>query len=320
MRQEALLAIPLQLITSLSYGGECYSVPEDQTKVALLMEALSTVDGVPSALVAAARKTLSEHNIDRQSGSTIAAGHGIQGVREKRASEQLDPCLITVVCRVPPSLVTMDKMTHDLHSCTHVLRASKSAEAIEWGEALSQVAREMRDRQRRRFIREHGWSERLRTRLDKSYRDPRVQAVLLLIILGCFVSSIASTTVTEEDQTDEYRAGVKFTELGFTLFFFLELLFNLAGSIRVGDSMQLIARDAGRWVCSGWNMLDTIVVVASMALLSTDQSAVGYLRTIRVLRLVKILRWFEHLNRIVRALFSSLVPVASSLILVSIIL
>ena len=71
------------------------------------------------------------------------------------------------------------------------------------------------------------------------------------------------------------------------------------------------------WLCNGWNLIDTAVAIASFASIVTDQQigSVMYLRAIRVLRTIKIVKWFQNLRRLVHALIASVIPVASSLAL-----
>jgi len=58
-------------------------------------------------------------------------------------------------------------------------------------------------------------------------------------------------------------------------------------------SMTIRCHDCQAWLLNGWNVLDLAVAIASLASIMTDQQlgSVMYLRAIRVLRTIKLVKW-----------------------------
>jgi len=95
-------------------------------------------------------------------------------------------------------------------------------------------------------------------------------------------SSIASTSVNDEEKDPKLLQSIYYTEIGFTCFFFFELLLNLLGNIRFSDSLGLMMRDSLKWIVNGWNLIDVLVILVSLACVASNLSSVVYMRTIRV--------------------------------------
>jgi len=57
--------------------------------------------------------------------------------------------------------------------------------------------------------------------------------------------------------------------------------------------LTLLCRDCKAWLLYGWNLLDLAVALASIAFIFTylQFGSVMYLRAIRVLRIIKIVKW-----------------------------
>lgn len=160
-------------------------------------------------------------------------------------------------------------------------------------QAIDGAARACRKKLLRHFYRVHGSAERLRIYLDQAYQNRYVQMVLAFIILSCLATSILANQVDDDDTVSKQL--VFSMEVFFAVFFLLELLVNLAGNIRIGDSLALMRRDTIRWCCNGWNVMDFIVVIASLwSLFAEESTSIAFFRTARVIRLLKLVRWFWH--------------------------
>jgi len=107
-----------------------------------------------------------------------------------------------------------------------------------------------RSKLRRHYDRKHGGAERCRHVVENYYQNPYVQTILGIIIMCCFASSIATSALerqgsSSDPERDQYVLQVlKYLETGFAVFFVLELLFNLAGNIRLSDSLSLFCLDS----------------------------------------------------------------------------
>jgi len=162
-------------------------------------------------------------------------------------------------------------------------------------QAIDGAAHACRKKLLRHFYRIHGRAERLRVILDQGYQNRYVQIALAIIILSCLGTSILANQVDDDDAAS--KRLVYAMEVFFAIFFLLELLINLAGNIRVGDSLTLIWFDTIRWLHNGWNIVDVIVVIASLwSLFAEETPNVAFFRTARVIRLLKLFRWFSHYN------------------------
>jgi hypothetical protein len=64
--------------------------------------------------------------------------------------------------------------------------------------------------------------------------------------------------------------------------------------------------------CSGWNVLDLIVVALSLIALGPIPIPISVVRMIRVFRVVRLFGRFESLTHIVRALTSAITPVLNA--------
>jgi len=286
--REAMVSIGLHNITSFIYGGQLHEVEDrDVQEMPKIVQSASLIDvNIASRLALAG-----------------ASAHGqgtISNLHHRKDTKRV-------------VVVTNDAAFH--------LLAGSDEEAVSWGDAIAEAAEAWRRKLRRHYNRKHGPAEKCRHLVDDLYQNPYVQTSLGFIIICCFASSIATNTLerhgTSDPQYDHYIQVLRYLETGFAIFFVLELLFNLAGSIHISDSLKLFCYDCKVWLLNGWNVLDLAVAIASLASLMTDQymGSVMYLRAVRVLRTVKIVKWFQNLRRLVNALIASVVPVASSLVL-----
>lgn len=285
---EALVSIPLHEITTYVYGGQVHELSKDE------------MTDLPAI-------TKDSSLIDLSRGARAQAGlaHGLGALGDLHYRKDTKRVM----------LVTTEGDYH--------LQASCKDEAVAWGEAIEQAAQAWRQKLRRHWNRHHGPAEKCRVFVDDFYRNPYVQTGLAFIILCCFASSITVNTIerhgiSNDPERKQYVLTVlSYLEIAFAIFFMLELLFNLAGSIRISDSLKLIKHDCKVWIMNGWNLIDVVVAVTSFACIFTEQDigSVLYLRAVRVLRTIKIVKWFQNLRRLVHALIASIIPVASSLIL-----
>ena len=95
--------------------------------------------------------------------------------------------------------------------------------------------------------------------------------------------------------------------IGFTFIFAIELGFNALG----------------HWfrpfVRSGWNLVDVIVVLLSLASLSQGYLNVIVVRMLRAVRIVRLFGKVEALKRVVAALTASVIPMANAFIIMFIV-
>lgn len=262
---EALVSVGLHNITSFVYGGQLHDVNErDVQDMPKIVQSSSLID------------------VNRASGLALA-GAGVHGQGNASNLHYRKDTKRVVV-------VTNEAQFH--------LVAGSDDEAAAWGDAIKGAAEDWRSKLRRHYNRQHGSAEKCRHFVDELYKNPYVQTFLAFIIMCCFASSIATNTLEHSkslDPEEEQRVleGLGYLETGFAIFFVLELFFNLAGNIRISDSFKLFCHDCKVWLLNGWNVIDLAVAIASFASITTDQDigSVMYLRAVRVLRTIKIVKW-----------------------------
>lgn len=137
------------------------------------------------------------------------------------------------------------------------------------------------------------------------YEHSRTQYAIAILILLAFAVDIGEAQLLP---TEESLLAPMFTfsELALTLLFTLELL------------LHLFAKGLDFWRQAA-NLFDTLVVFVSIASLITRLSGIQGLpnikmfRLIRVVRVVRLFRRFESLNRIIKAISASVLPVSNAL-------
>ena len=94
---------------------------------------------------------------------------------------------------------------------------------------------------------------------------------------------------------------------GFTIIFAIELGMNALG----------------HWfrpfIRSGWNLVDVVVLLLSLASLSQSYLNVNVVRMLRAVRIVRLFGKVEALKRVVAALTASVVPMANAFIIMFIV-
>jgi hypothetical protein len=96
-------------------------------------------------------------------------------------------------------------------------------------------------------------------------------------------------------------------DIFFTFIFLLELLFNAYGHW------------FKRFISDGWNILDTMVVLASLIALGPFQLPVTILRLLRAGRVVRLFGKLRELKRMLTALSSAVIPMLNSFLMMIVI-
>ena len=128
-----------------------------------------------------------------------------------------------------------------------------------------------------------------------------------LVIMASFVISLVRTEMVPTEGSPDDKVFEEIDVI-FTWIFTVELVVTF-----VAHAFMLFFQDA-------WRLFDTIIVLVShISLSGADLPAVNSIRAVRVLRAVRLLKKSKSLRPIVDALFSSILPVLNSMVLLALI-
>ncbi len=97
----------------------------------------------------------------------------------------------------------------------------------------------------------------------------------------------------------------------------INLVFTFIFAIELG--INALAHWFRPFVRSGWNLVDVIVVLLSLASLSQGYLNVNVVRMLRAIRIVRLFGKVEALKRVVAALTASVIPMANAFIIMFIV-
>jgi len=188
---------------------------------------------------------------------------------------------------------------------TYMFRCNNLVECNQW---VIDIRRAV-DEATRRWKNNHKESlfKRSQQGVKAVYQSQFIQAIVAFLILASFVVNLA----TAEWRPEAGSPSEKIFELLDTIFtsvFTAELLFNF-----YGNAFYPFFND-------GWNLFDLFVIAISwISFFSSGSSQLNQLRILRVFRVIRLFRRLRRLKQIVNALTASLVPVASSFVVLALV-
>ena len=220
-----------------------------------------------------------------------------------------------------------DKTEHEVHTEHHLTIQTvadgfnsgrryvlKTSEADAQGWLL--ILRELVEKAKRRVLDmemqlEHGGRglAYYRARSRNFYESPQTQYVVAVLIMFAFAVDIGEAQVMPSEESI-FSTAFFLTELALTAVFTLELVVNMLS--KSNDFFKPF------W-SHPMNLFDALVVAISIASLLTKMAGVEGIpnikifRLVRVFRVVRLFKRFKSLNKIIKAISTSLLPVANSL-------
>eukprot|EP00960_Hanusia_phi_P018922 557711-Hanusia_phi.AAC.3 len=193
----------------------------------------------------------------------------------------------------------------------YVHRTKSLDEGKEWCERLEELSALARKQQvEREFIEMYGDSSFriFRARTLRAYEGTTSQMIVAFIITSSFlaVQDVLEAQYLPADGSPGANAFF-YADYAFTILFAIELCINLFS--RSSDWFSPFFRDR-------WNIFDTFVVFVGIFTKAVETvPQLKLLRLVRIFRVVRLFRRVKSLNRIMKALASSLVPVGNSFFL-----
>jgi hypothetical protein len=130
---------------------------------------------------------------------------------------------------------------------------------------------------------------------------------LILQNFGANVAEAQYNVYLKEDPDSYFGALLDYLNIFFTIFFFIELMMNAYGHWYKS------------FVNDRWNILDTVVVFASLIALGPIQLPVAALRLLRAFRVVRLFGKLRALKRMLTALSSAVIPMLNSFLMMIVI-
>jgi len=130
----------------------------------------------------------------------------------------------------------------------------------------------------------------------RGYQNPYVQWFIAVLILGNFFTNIIEKQI--DPLNENYPEVWVLVEFAWNLVFILELVWNIWGhwysSLRI----------KGHFLCSGWNIFDTIVVAVSLPSMTGAElpPAATNLRIVRAFRVFRLFKRIKSLRKILASL------------------
>ena len=159
------------------------------------------------------------------------------------------------------------------------------------------------------YEREHALSplQRVQAAALTVHDSDAFQQFFGVVITASFVISLVRTEMVPAEGSPDDKVFEQIDVI-FTWIFTVELIVTF-----IAHAFLLFFQDS-------WRLFDTtIVVVSHISLSGADLPAVNSIRAVRVLRAVCLLKKSKSLRPIVDALFSSILPVLNSMVLLALI-
>ncbi|MAX32138.1 MAG: cation transporter [Halomonadaceae bacterium] len=128
-------------------------------------------------------------------------------------------------------------------------------------------------------------------RFERLRANKLFEACVIAIIL---VSALLIGAKTYEEQTSRFEQALYYFDWAVTLFFLVEILIRLAAERSIKDFFK-----------NGWNVFDTVIVVASLIPLD-DSEMVLLARLLRVFRVLRLVSLIPELRILLAALIKSI--------------
>jgi hypothetical protein len=124
---------------------------------------------------------------------------------------------------------------------------------------------------------------------------------------GANVAEAQYNMYLKENPDSYFGALFDYLNIFFTFFFFFELMMNAYGHWYIA------------FVSDRWNILDTVVVFASLIALGPIQLPIAALRLLRAFRVVRLFGKLRALKRMLTALSSAVIPMLNSFLMMIVI-
>ena len=152
------------------------------------------------------------------------------------------------------------------------------------------------------------WVARMLRQRDvrEAYRHPRVQWGIAVLIMGNFITNLIEKQM---DPTGSlYHESWKIVENCWNSIFVVELAWNMWAhwamtAWKWRDTVPPFKVIERHFLCSGWNLFDTLVVAVSVpSLLGIDLGSFSQMRMLRAFRVFRLFKRIKSLNKIIVSL------------------